>query len=76
MSTRTTIIRTGKEHWFTEGTPELVDGEYVRDVLTIDIHPDNVIRIEQDKEGVSIDLKPGSELYRVLMEKLTKREFR
>ena len=73
MSTRTTIVRTDKEHWFTEYTPEHINGEYVRGVLTIDIHADNIIRVEQDREGICIDIKPGSELYQLLMAKLTPR---
>jgi len=73
MSTRTTIIRTADEHWFTEGTPELIDGEYLSGVLTIDIGAATMVRFEHDKEGVSVDIKPGTELYRILMDALQKK---
>lgn len=67
MSTRATVIWTPDEHWYTQGTPEKFGDEYLRDVLNIDIGAKSILRIEQDEEGICIEIDPRSELYRVIM---------
>lgn len=67
MSTRTTVLKTQHEEWWTESTPEIVDGMPTRDVLTIGISKAAMLRWETDTDGLWIELRPGTPLYDALM---------
>jgi hypothetical protein len=72
MSSRSTVLDTPDEHWFTDCNIEVHDGVTYSDVLTIHIDKKNVLVFQEDANSYVLDINPNSDLYKQLVQKLAR----
>lgn len=67
MSSKSTLLHTGFEHWYTDCNSQYYDDTKENDAITIEI--DKMHRVETDEEGTTIIIEKGTPLYNEIMKR-------
>jgi len=67
MSTRSTLFFGDGAHIYRETSPEKYGEEFIPDALVLDLPAEQLLEVDNDKDGVCITVRPGTALYRALL---------